>query len=335
MLVNSLMNSIDRTIPAILPIKEPQRIIILDAPDYPNVGDPAIFLGEMAFLRRAYPNVRISVASQRTYAGDVDAEIERSDLVFLQGGGNFGSIWPHHQDFRLHILNRFPNKAIVQFPQSITFTEEESLRKTQLAIKQCKRFILLVRDVNGLEYAKKNFDCVVEMCPDMAFAMGPIASPQPKFDYSCLLRTDKESLVDKTAAITGMLAASGATFTVNDWLENRLGVEKVHGLARLFIRGGLPPEVVARHGLFVFELYARSRLRLGISLLGFGRTVVTDRLHGHILATLIGRPRFVFDSLDGKIRAFNDTWLSDDRDAVFLDRVEDLRDHVAARQLAA
>ena len=55
--------------------------------------------------------------------------------------------------------------------------------------------------------------------------------------------------------------------------------------------------------------YARSRLNYGIALLSSGRRVITDRLHGMILATLIGRDVIAFDSLDSKVRSFHETWL--------------------------
>lgn len=328
-----LRDRIDATIPPLID-GTPRRIALLDAPDYPNVGDPAILLGELAFLRRVYPGTAVTIVSHRTHDAAVDSEIEGADCLFLHGGGSFGDIWPLHHDFRLHILRRFADKPIVHFPQSFHFRDEAVLDATKRAIAGAGNFILLARDAKGFEFAKAHFDCRVELCPDMAFAMGPLDGGRPTLDYACVLRTDKEVLADKTAAIAATLSASGASFAIDDWLENRVGIEKVHGLARLMLRKGLPANLFARHGLTVFELYARSRLRFGLSLLGRGRTVVTDRLHGQILATLIGRPRIIFDSLDGKVRAFNRTWLADDPGAVFLDDAAALRDLVGRKAAA-
>ncbi len=54
---------------------------------------------------------------------------------------------------------------------------------------------------------------------------------------------------------------------------------------------------------------ARDRLDRGLSLLSRGRTVVTDRLHAHILATLLGiLSNFVADNSYGKISEFAATW---------------------------
>lgn len=49
----------------------------------------------------------------------------------------------------------------------------------------------------------------------------------------------------------------------------------------------------------------------GFELLGSARFVVTDRLHGHILSTVIGVPHVLMDSKLGKNINFHDTWTRD------------------------
>lgn len=46
----------------------------------------------------------------------------------------------------------------------------------------------------------------------------------------------------------------------------------------------------------------------GFELLGSARFVITDRLHGHILSTLIGVPHVLMDSKLGKNINFHNTW---------------------------
>ena len=55
---------------------------------------------------------------------------------------------------------------------------------------------------------------------------------------------------------------------------------------------------------------ARSRIRVerGLRLLARGETVVTDRLHGHILALLLGIPHVVMDNDYGKVGAYIAAW---------------------------
>lgn len=49
----------------------------------------------------------------------------------------------------------------------------------------------------------------------------------------------------------------------------------------------------------------------GFELLGSARFVMTDRLHGHILSTLIGVPHVLMDSKLGKNLNFHNTWTRD------------------------
>ena len=45
--------------------------------------------------------------------------------IFIHGGGNFGDLWAAHQEFRERVLERFPDRQIIQFPQSIHYNSQE------------------------------------------------------------------------------------------------------------------------------------------------------------------------------------------------------------------
>lgn len=49
----------------------------------------------------------------------------------------------------------------------------------------------------------------------------------------------------------------------------------------------------------------------GFQLLGSAKFVITDRLHGHIMSTIIGTPHVLMDSKLGKNLNFHDTWTQD------------------------
>jgi exopolysaccharide biosynthesis predicted pyruvyltransferase EpsI len=53
---------------------------------------------------------------------------------------------------------------------------------------------------------------------------------------------------------------------------------------------------------------ARRWLLRGLRVLARGRIVVTDRLHGHVLALLQGIPQVVLDNSYGKLRSTYTTW---------------------------
>jgi len=325
----SLIQSLGARLAAvILPLvnRVPERICILDVPDYPNVGDPAILLGELKFFRNHFPNARMTLVSHRQYSETVDREIEAADILFLHGGGSFGDIWPAHHSFRLKMLSKFSHRDIIQLPQSLHFTDKYSLEETKHSISKVKRFELIVRDQKAYDFASQNFDCDVHLAPDMAFALGPLVAAEAAVDLLCLMRTDKESVTDSSRKIIEVIENSGQSFEIVDWMQNRQNIERIHDLTRKLSKYGLSRRLIARHGISLYEAYATSRLRFGVALLSRGKTVVTDRLHGHIISTLLNKDQLVLDSLDGKVRLFNQTWLSKFGKARFVSGPEELGD---------
>lgn len=56
---------------------------------------------------------------------------------------------------------------------------------------------------------------------------------------------------------------------------------------------------------------AWAKAMAGFEMLGSARFVITDRLHGHILSTVIGVPHVLMDSKLGKNLNFHNTWTRD------------------------
>lgn len=322
-IVKTLSDRLDTTI---LPLVggQPERICVLDVPDYPNVGDPAIYLGQMAFLRRHFPKAKFVLVSHRHYDETVDPLIRSADVIFLNGGGSFGNIWPSHHNFRLRMIEKFSGQPIIQLSQSFHFDDPGVLERTQRVLAGASKFNLLARDTKSLDFARKNFACAVHLAPDLAFAMGPLQAGVPRDDLVCLMRTDKEVVKQTSDTVLAQVAASGLSYSVVDWTDNRQNIERAHDVVRKAAKFGFPRRFIASHGTSLYDTYARSRLAHGIELLSRGRTVITDRLHGHIISTLLGKRQIVLDSLDGKVRQFNRTWLSDYADATFVDDVNDI-----------
>lgn len=276
---------------------------LLDFPDQRNVGDSAIWLGATTYFR----DYR---GAEPGYASSIPAFSEaalRTSVpegpIFIHGGGNFGDVWPRHQEFRLRLLERFPDREITQLPQSIHFQHADLVARTARAIARHGRFRLLVRDQSSYEFATAHFDCEVRLCPDMAFFLGALGRQgAPEVDVFYLMRTDKE------CALGTPTGRPEYTSRVADWLtENRLSVEaqKLLGVAR-GLRGGWSGRAALRRARY--EAAARARLLRGCRLLSSGRVVITDRLHAHILSLLLGIPHAVLENSYGKLGRFLDAW---------------------------
>jgi exopolysaccharide biosynthesis predicted pyruvyltransferase EpsI len=302
-----------------------KHICIIDPPNQPNVGDNVILLGELDFLARHFPSARLSFIEADGYSPEADPLVEEATLLLIHGGGNFGDIWQRHHRIRMRILDRFPHKRIVQLPQSIHFDDPDAMRATADAIQRQSAFTLLVRDQRSLDFAQRHFKCDVRLSPDMAFAMQPIARQPAKINVFCLLRTDKEAVVDGSSIFEAVQSVTRSC-ELGDWLVESQSL--VRGLDKRLTRlTGKAPLAMAPFrtaALRVREHCARKRLHHGRVLLSRGRTVVTDRLHAHILCCLLGIPNLIFDSYDGKISAFFECWTRDRSETILVDSPQNL-----------
>ncbi|MFT4055016.1 MAG: polysaccharide pyruvyl transferase family protein [Novosphingobium sp.] len=280
----------------ILPYSGP-NFALLDFPNHANVGDSAIWLGELALLKKLGGAAPGYVCAFDNFDEDILRAAVPQGTVFLHGGGNFGDIWNHHQVFRENVITRLRDRRIVQLPQSIHYEDPARIAQTARIIAAHPDFTLLVRDYASLELARRHFDCSVELCPDSAFAMGERRGAAPSIDVLAMLRTDKE----RTEA--GNLPDH---ITVEDWLINDTAAvrrAKVGGVMRAW-RSLSPASMRAS----AYEAAARHRVERGFRQLERGRAIITDRLHVHILSLLMGRPHAVLDNHYGKIARFLDAF---------------------------
>ena len=276
-------------------IRPDEPIAILDFPDIRNCGDSAIWLGEMAYLQQRYAKRPSYVCTTDDFSPDELKSSAPNGPIFIHGGGNFGDIWVFHQDFRERVMELFPDRQIVQFPQSIHYKSAERLEQSKRAIGKHKNFVLLVRDEESFQFANENFDCQVHLCPDMAFCIGRIEPAAPQFPVLAMLRQDKEQVgtVD-FSAYPGI--------PKEDWItesRSKVRVAKALGAASALLH--LTPSEMRLRKL---DAAANNRFQRGISQISRGKAIVTDRLHVHICSLLIGRSHAVLDNNYGKIRRF-------------------------------
>src|SRR3546814_20075026 len=93
LLVGELADHFARVLNAVLPAG---KLALVDFPDHSNVGDSAIWLGEMAYLRK---NNRLP--AYHSAIADFDDEACRAAIgdgpLLITGGGNMGTRWPKHE----------------------------------------------------------------------------------------------------------------------------------------------------------------------------------------------------------------------------------------------
>ena len=297
-LIRSLRDTLDRTLRPLL--AGVSRVALLDVPTHQNVGDSAIHLGALAVLRRA--GVEVCYAcSIETYAPDTLARKLGDGAILLAGGGNLGDVWPLHQGLRERVLADFPDTPVIQLPQSLHFGDPAALERARATFGAHRRLTILLRDARSLEAARCAFDAPTALCPDLAFALGmlerPVAASAP---VVWLARRDRE-------AAPNSHAGSHPTF---DWaLEPPSPLSRMERMGHA-LTSAHPRLEPYTHGplMRLGVLASRRRVRSGCAMLAAGATVITDRLHGHILSLLLGIPHALLDNSYGKVRSFYETW---------------------------
>ena len=282
-----------------------RRVALVDFPNHNNCGDNAIWLGERAILDRLGIDV-VSISDQASYDPE---EVRRAsaDSVLIHGGGNFGSIWPKEQAFRERVVADHLDTPIVQLPQTVYFDGREARERARSALSQHDRLSVLARDDLSLAVLRNELGLDAERSPDAAFGIEGLTSRrEAAVPIVWMSRTDGE----------GSVAAPfpQPDVAVVDWLRGnpfvRTSAPRASATVRLrrlysatqrsaLIRSGTRPGRAA-----AFDALARRRVERGIDILSFGEVVVTDRLHGHILCTLLGRRHVVLDTTHGKVSSY-------------------------------
>ncbi|GFO13282.1 triose phosphate/phosphate translocator, chloroplastic [Plakobranchus ocellatus] len=287
-------------------IKETQRIhynmfddalgkfkycMLIDTADFENKGDPAITAGEIYYLARSglqivyYCNTQMCSEAHIDRAAKLAKKFSTDDLVILvHGGGNINH-YVEHDKFRFWTMEKFAGFQIFVFPQSIRVEDPDSEHWAKCQQLYCcnRNLTLVLRDLGSLDIARRHFNGSTRllMAPDMAFHIGPVKRfVSPAFDIMWVKRSDTEAPGYKRIP----RHPPHLRLHVSDWHKFRTP-NSGNSLERSF-----HAQVM---GLFFIQR---------------GRVVITDRVHGHILSTLLDIPHVLLDNQHRKLSNYFRTW---------------------------
>ncbi|OME80780.1 exopolysaccharide biosynthesis protein [Paenibacillus sp. FSL A5-0031] len=275
-------------------------IYYIDYPVYNNGGDLLIMKGAEAFFKDNH----IRVAARYSVLDFPDKlTIPNDQIIVLQGGGNFGDLYPVHQKLREKIVKDYPNHRIVLLPQTIFFEKEAEYDRTARIFNAHKDVHLFVRDTLSYGIAAQKFDkCCVYLSPDMAHQLWPILpKSSPGKELLCFFRTD----IEKTSEQASFELAGRGDYL--DWasLYNRVEKKSIKMIGQMMTKSGVPLPMQAIWGKYSDYLVDKAVKRFS----GY-RIVQTSRLHGHILSCLMDKPNTLLDNSYGKNSNYYNTWTS-------------------------
>jgi exopolysaccharide biosynthesis predicted pyruvyltransferase EpsI len=283
------------------------HVALLDYPDSENVGDNAIWLGTLHWLRESGRTLAYACAHEGYNPAELRRRLGHDGVILFSGGGNFGDLYPAHEALRLRVLRDFPDHKVVQLPETINYEEPGMAAATGRALAAHRDFTLLVRDRASIERAEGLLGIEAVLSPDMAFGLGPLRRRPPVRPVTWLARRDKER--------SGPLAERLLGVEPVDWLDttaNTFGFRLVRRLNTPLAGWAGASDVVARMGQptvrVTYQRLAEGRLTFGMRMISTGSVLVTDRLHAHILAVLAGIPNVLVADRYGKTRDVHSTW---------------------------
>ncbi|KRM78496.1 exopolysaccharide pyruvyl transferase [Lapidilactobacillus dextrinicus DSM 20335] len=263
-----------------------RKIVVALAADYGNLGDVAITMAQARFLEEKYPEYDVllfPVSATFMKMKSLQRIVQPQDLITLVGGGNTGDQYPTIEFARQFIIKHFPQNSIISFPQTVDYQNKNKIVADLNKYQRHQHLLLTVREQRSYDFYQHYYQGQVELLPDIVLTLGE------RYGHSCrsrssillCLRQDKEQGVnlaqeDLTAlAEKDQLEFQDTQLTV-DHLPLAQGMQEVERLINVFQQKQL---------------------------------IITDRLHGMILACITGTPCIALDNKNKKISGVYQAWL--------------------------
>ena len=291
-----------------------RRVALINFPNHGNPGDPGLWLGTHSLLRSLVVEVvyqstpwSLDLAALSRAVGDAP--------VLINGGGNFGDLYAGQQQGRMQLLQNWPGRPVIQLPQSIHFADPANASVVAEAIRAQGAFTMMVRDTQSVALSRTLLDVEPVLSPDHAFGLVPLVSSQP-VTRELLWMVWPEGAAEFTPA--SQLHDPPSWVHVEDWHTGAalahehfddLGTEA--WLANRQIEASWHDESVRRDWqalVATFDPLARRWFDRGVELVAGSRVLVTNKLHGHLVAVMLGKPHVVLDNSYGKVSGALETW---------------------------
>ncbi|KAH8058155.1 polysaccharide pyruvyl transferase [Aureococcus anophagefferens] len=252
--------------------------------------------GELKLLEALHIDVRVEFVCAATEAQSIQAvpfatssdcgtSSAGSGAVLFHGGGNMGDLYAGYEHFRWAALEALPDYRLVVLPNTVIY-DDANLSKLE-NYRRHGNLTLFARDAVSHGHLEKACGgaCAARLAPDSAFALADTLAAATGQSKPPLARS-------KFVETTDQVSIANPT--------KRSSFQQHHR-----VRASNNATVAARRTSAASGASASNAV-------GAGDVVITDRLHGVIIATLLGRPAVALDTTNRKVSRFARTWLVPD-----------------------
>ena len=298
-----LKNRIDKELDGLID----KHHALFDLPFHTNIGDGLIWDGECFYLK--------SIDSQCDYCCSYYTcnfpYLDKNVTILFHGGGNLGDLYHEHIEFLFAVIEHYPNHKVVVFPQTIYYKSTEQLISDMEKLCAHDNLTLCARDQRSYDLVYPFLKERVRLVPDMAFCipLGIVKSNKSTNEKLFMMRRDDEL----NENVYKNLSSSFTTGDVKDWptfyhkiFDGTFIFKSLAKLVHQHLYGF--PYLLNRYCQHFFHQNLR---KIGVDFLQNYSEIYTTRLHGCILALLMGKQVHLFDNIYGKNSSFYETWLKD------------------------
>lgn len=273
--------------------KRKSRAFLLAGATYNNLGDQAITYAQELFLKDKFGKENVLVVPD----GLVDWFFKKyshllsdTDTYTFPGGGNMGDLYPtiehQRQNSIKKLRNLFGTKArIIVFPQSLDFNSEKSVSKAKTVYSGST---VVARERRGKEFAQDVLEIKdSRLTPDIVlYLTGKIATGlvRQKKSVGLIARSDKEQVKSSINVDAQSIA------------------QKLNSEVDSF------DTVISESGMYTSRRRKRKIDKI-LNRISKNDLIITDRLHGMILAFISGVPVVAYDNATHKVRNTIKEWL--------------------------
>ena len=278
------------------------EVALIDVPVNRNAGD--LFI--LAAADRMLSDLECETvyrAGVRDYRSNyARRQVGSKTTIICLGGGNFGDLYPQYQALRERVVADFASNPVVVLPQSVYFASDAEAVRSASILARHGDLRIAVRDRRSLDLVRSRITPQVQLLPDLVHwvqADGVKVAPSANKRTVALMRRDSERASESKDLSTDA--------PQEDWPQLLPGytVKVAVAAARM---SAVPLPMLGRQRHEKWALFAHRLLDQAIDRLRVTDRVVTDRLHGAIVARLGGVPVDLVDNSYGKLSAYYDAW---------------------------
>lgn len=268
-----------------------------------NPGDNAISVAEAKLIAasgksaiRRYSD--LSMMSSPKLIIDEIKSLPNRPAIILSGGGFLTALYPEILESSTNLIREFTDRQILVMPQSSSLDDSALSKEFVAAVRYHPRIRILARDDKSLAELSTLTSSDVQRAPDAVLSLGPTAPNRTRRrTASAIIAREDGEVMPGRGAIPPLPVLAWMT-EPRAYRDPRLLPARLQARSIVHGRSSDRLMLAAAHG----------RMQRALSMVRSTEVLVTDRLHGLILALLVGTPVVAVDNSYGKIRALVNTW---------------------------